>query len=460
MPGVTRAAAGDQAPRRTSAPATEAPSPAEALRDRLLATSWQLLGLLERMGVSDAQRLLAGQREAEISHAAEAVGPLEPWPELPERSYATYIGGNNHVRVVRVLDFLEPGERVLDVGFGFGYLTSAIMRTGLPERYCGVELTQRFVDAARSGLKVNGIADDHVHLEVGNLYELTRDWVERHDPTLVLLLEVLEHVPDADHAFRVLGEALPPGTSVLFTVPMMGRLEGVFGHNSLYDRVRIERLCEAAGMTIQYVEPLHNIWTLVFATTTREIPPRLLRVAGLPPAEEPVRPPHGYTFQDVDLSGSSLDYRRRGRPRRGRSSVKASKAGLRCVVTPMPDVSPPHFGGVAFPARAPAILRLQVEYEQPEGIEAVVIEGYDGDERVAAWKWTVGSRPPRAGERIVHLIKPDTGGRFFPQGHIDAARIERVELYVQLRPDATEASFRLRWAAYVSYEGAAAPSSS
>ena len=287
---MSRAEAGEEARPRASHHAATEQQLLAPLRDRLLAASWQLLGLLERMGLSSAQRLLADQRAAEIAHAAETVGPLDPWPDLPERTYATYIGGNNHVRVARVLDFLEQDERILDIGFGFGYLTSAVMRTGLPAHYSGIDLTQRFVDTTRNGLRANGISDEHVQLEVGDLYALTREWVAERDPTLVLLLEVLEHVPDPDRAFAVLGKVLPPGSSILFTVPMMGRLEGVLGHSTIYDRYRIEHLCRSAGLTIQYVEPLHNIWTLVLATTTPDIPTRLSQIARLPLPEEPPGP--------------------------------------------------------------------------------------------------------------------------------------------------------------------------
>lgn len=439
-------------------------SDAVRLRDALLDRSWQLIDLLERLGQGPAHRLLTERREAEVAVARDKLEPLLKWPSLPATSYETYRSANNHVRVARVLDFVEPGDRILDVGIGYGYVTSALMRSGRPSYYCGFDLTQRFVEATRQGLAVNGIPAGDVHLEIGDLFHLSAPWVHGHRPDLVLLLEVLEHVDDAELAFETLGRVLDGGTSVLFTVPMLGRLEGVMGHRSVFDRDRLEHLCERGGLTIQYVEPLHNTWTLVLATTSPEIPSRVFAGAGITTPATPGSLEHDYVLRDVDLHGSSLDYRRLGRPKRGRTRVRASRAGVRAEIEAMPGQPAPYYGGVAFPVTAPGILRMQVEYDNPDDLTAVYVEGYEGTERVARWKWTLGADVPAPGQRIVHLLKPTGGGRFVTVGRIEAERIERIEVYVELKEHVQNASFTLRRASFAPLTEAggaySAPSSS
>lgn len=428
-----------------------------ALRDALLERSWQLLDLLERLGSGPAQRLLRDTLHAEARHADERLAPLERWEGLGERSHATYVGGNNHVRIARVLDFLEPGERVLDIGIGYGYLTSVLVRSGLVDHYCGIDLTERYIETAREGLRANGLAGEaDVHLEVGDLYDLSEAWVADHAPSLVLLLEVLEHVPDTQAALSRLGAVLGPGVSVVFTVPMMNRLEGVWGHRSLFDRRRLTELCSGAGLTIQYVEPLHNVWTLVLATTSPEVPSRLFAAAAAAPSSEPTgAPPHDYLFGDVSLDDG-------GRPAEGGEGVELEKVGegLRCRIE---AGEAGDRRGLGFAANAPAVLRLQVTYDQPAGIAAMVVDGYEGTQRVARWRWPLDVKTPAQGETVVHVIKPGSGGRFARVGPVEAHRIDRVELLAELKPEAEPVAFTLDRAAYVGNlrpEDQATPSSS
>ena len=430
------------------APAGSDREPLEILRDRVLATSWQYLDVIERLGAGPTGRLLAERIEAERAQAGVKLPPLERWPSLPERSYGTYVGGTNPVRMARLLDFVQAGDRVLDIGIGYGYVTSVLARTGLLEHYCGIDLTDRYITTAREGLEFNRLPSENVHLEVGDLYELSAEWVERHRPNLVFLLEVLEHVPDTQAGLKTLADALAPGTSVLFTVPTIGRLEGVWGHRSLFDQQRIRQLCEGAGLTIQYVEPLHNVWTLVMASTTPEIPSRLLAAAAAPTPIPAPAPEHDYVFRDVELKRPSDVFRRTGRPKRGRALVKRTREGVRCEVSPTPGQDAPYYGGIAIEVDAPGIVRLQVEYESLGNVEAVFVDGYEGDTRVGRWKWVVADAPT-SDDVVVHVLKPRGGGRFKPVGRIDAARIERLELYVELKGGAGETAFVLRRAAYV-----------
>lgn len=429
-------------------PALAEANPTEILRDRLLRTSWQHLGVIEQLGPAGTARVLGRQLEAEREQAPIRVPPLDRWPTLPATSYQTYIEGNNPVRIARILDFLLPGDRVLDIGIGYGYVTTVLARTGLLEYYCGVDLTQRYIDTTTEGLDWNGLPDDGVHLEINDLHNLSAEWMAEHRPDLVLVLEVLEHVPDTEVALRHLKSVLAPGTSIIFTVPMMGRLEGVWGHRSLFDQQRIRQICDAAGLTIQYVEPLHNIWTLVLATTTPEIPERLLAAAAAASPEPEPALRHEYVFQDVDLKRPGLEFRRTGRPRRARTVVRRTRQGLRCEINATEATGAPYYGGLALAIEAPAIVRLQVDYEDVDAIEAVYVDGYEGDDRVARWKWALSEVPATPGVSV-HIIKPGTSGRFKAMGRQQVERIGRIELFVELKGEATTAAFTLKRAAYV-----------
>lgn len=431
-------------------PARKGPGAPEALRDRLLAASWQHLTLLERLGAGPAGRLLAEEIAAERA-SATALPALRRWTGLPPGNYTGYTEGASPVRMSRVLDFVLPGDRVLDIGIGYGYQTSVLVRTGLLEHYAGIDTSERLVASARDGLEHNRLPTDRVHLEVRGADGLDRAWVKQHKPTLVLLLDQLERDDDVEGTLERLAGAIDRGTSVLFTVPMEGRLEGVLGHRSTFDQHRIRALCEAAGLTIHYVEPLHNTWVLVLASTSPKVPERLLAAARIPHQPLPPGTERDYYYRDVDLKSSDIDYRRSGKPKRGRARVHRTRGGLRCEITPTPNQSPPYYGGVALPVASPGLLRLQVVYENPEHIVAVYVDGYDGDERVARWKWTVGDAAPTAGAKTLHLIKPGGGGRFKPLGGMDPDRIERIEFYVEMADGAPQAAFAIRKASYAPF---------
>lgn len=427
------------------------------LRDRLLATSWQQVALLEQVGQTEAQRALKPLLEAEAERAQEKLKPLTRWPTLAESSYATYTRGPNHVRLARLLDFIEAGDRILDIGFGPGYVTTVLMRTGLVESYWGFDLRQRFADSGYAGLEANGLPADKVTLEIGNVYDLTRKATAPHDPTLALVLEVLEHVPDAGKALSVLARALPAGRSVIFTVPMLGRLEGVLGHASLFGEARLREMCAAAGLTIQYVEPLHNSWTLVLATTSAKVPSRLIAAAAAPAPESAVPLRHDHVFADIPLDGAIRDYKPRGPGADGKPKIMVGGKGVAVELRRPADAGKDDevTGGLAFAVDAPGILRVQIQYDDPAGIQEMVAEGYDGAKCVGAWRWRTSPKIPTPGSRLVHVFKPDGGGRFSVSEPVEPHRIERFEIRAVLRKGAKGAGFRLLRAAAAG--GATAP---
>lgn len=419
------------------------------LRDRLVEAGWQRVELLERMDHSLGNRVTEPDLAAHAAHAAENLEPLERWRGVHELTYSTYLGAPNQVRMRRVLDVLVPGERIVDVGIGFGYLTAVVMRTGLVEHYTGIDLRQRYVGSTIEALRHHGLPLEDVHLEVLSLYDITPEWMGEQRPTLVTLFEVLEHVPDVARALQVLGDAIADGVSVLFTVPMLGRLEGVWGHASVFDRDRVTALCQSAGLTIQYVEPLYNHWIFVLATKGPGIPEHLSRLARAPEVR-PQLPPRGYVFEPVPLDEDLDAHRRRDDRHTGETELESVDGGVRARVTGGRRLRRKAEGGLGFPVRAPQLVRLQAAYEDPEAIAAVWLDAYDGEgARVGQWRWTFTPRG-RARERpITHVIKATSGGRFKPIGTIDMEAAQWMELGIELKDGAQGAAVRLLRAAYI-----------
>lgn len=424
-----------------------------AMRDATVRIGLQQIRALETLGSTAAATAFSADLAIEQATAQERLAPLEPWSALPDRSYSRYTRGANHVRLARLLDFIQPGDRILDIGVGLGYVTSTIMRTERPAYYCGVDLTPRYIEAAREGLTANGLSDAPVHLEVRDLYDIDAGWIQQHRPDLVLILEVLEHVSDPGAALNSLAPALGTGTTLLFTVPMLGRLEGVFGHRSVFDVARIMRLCGDAGLTLQHVEPLHNTWSLVLATPTQEVPSRL--TAALSQQwPQPATLLRQYDFTSVDLSDHPDSHRREDEDA-GVTTIRAAGRGLQCQVRSPADAAAPARGGLAFAAGGIGVLRLDLLCDDLSGVSHLHLDGFAAGERVARWCWALGPKRPRPGARMTHVVRAvgGEGDRLAAVGTIDAGEIDRFELSVQLDAGSEGATFTLARADYLSVEG-------
>ena len=105
---------------------------------------------------------------------------------------------------------IETGSRVLDLGCGTGVLSAHV----LSEKDCVV----RAVDTeAHSGLKIPRDALQILDLERDpeGLAELAREF----EPTVVLLLDVLEHLVDPEALLATLAGCLSPEARILVSLP-------------------------------------------------------------------------------------------------------------------------------------------------------------------------------------------------------------------------------------------------
>jgi 2-polyprenyl-3-methyl-5-hydroxy-6-metoxy-1,4-benzoquinol methylase len=332
------------------------------------------IGLHERVGERAGRRLSAPARRLAIARAVRRVPPLRRWEQIPDRTFARYIEGGNAVRIARVLDLVPAGRRILDIGIGHGYVAGVLLRDRRPSHYCGVDLREARTEATRAMIEANDLGDRPVELVVRNIIDIETDFWRHHNPEMVLLLEVLEHLSDPAAALRAIAAAVRPGTRVLFTVPLYGRLERIWGHRSIFDRRRLERLCQQAGLVIERAEPLQSTWSLVLARKVGE------------PIEAPRgEPDAGYTFSRVPV-----------RPGDAR-----------------PD------GGVRLKMPNPRVVRLELSLDPPGRARQLRIRGLD-ESASPRLEW---AGPADPGRRTTYVLRPGKPARSLaasPGGDVEA----------------------------------------
>lgn len=130
---------------------------------------------------------------------AEAADPLE-WLSRQEDAYW-------FVRTALMARGLAPGARVLEVGSGLGYLTHALRRAGF--------------DAF--GLDLATVAVESATVRFGPYYrcEDVVGYAEAHANSvdLIVMTEVIEHLPDPFPVLEAVGKILRPDGMALVTTP-------------------------------------------------------------------------------------------------------------------------------------------------------------------------------------------------------------------------------------------------
>lgn len=329
------------------------------------------------------------------------MAPLRRWQGIRPATFERYAGGGSAVRISRLLDLVPAGARILDIGIGRGYITGVLLRDLRPAHYCGVDLRETFVDSTREMLAANDLGDRPVELVLSDIFDLDAEFWARHDPDVVLLLEMLEHVEDPGAALRAIAAGARPGATVIFTVPLPGHLDGVWGHRSVFDSRRLVRLCRQAGLRLERAEPLQSTWALVAATVTGE-----------PPAEPPAGPEPAYTFTRVAERQEEPD------------------------------------GAVRLPMPSPRVVRLELGVEPPGAAGLLRVRGVDreGETRL---EWTGEVTGAGSGERTTYVLKPGRPAHELRPGR--ARKPEGVEwLHVSVEAKGgTELTLAVNRAAYL-----------
>lgn len=398
----------------------EPQDPGEAAAVR---AGWLLIDAYERLSSKGARRVFRHELDAWHAYAADTVKDLAS----PEGRIMVDVEESpaNRLRYRRTMDFALPGDRVFDVGFGRGYLAAQLIRERQVARYRGIDIVDTWVEDARLLFAANGLADADIALEAGDLFDLTRETIASTQADLVICCEVLEHVDDAERALRVLADAFPDGADLLFSVPLHGRLEQVWGHVTVFDVARLKGMLEGAGLVAHHVEPLANTWSLIVASRDPG-PSTRVRDASRRPAISSSRPLVRHRrFLDV-----------------GPDRMTALPDGAGTTVLGLPDgasatCTVTSTGGLAFPVDGMESLRLALDFTHAEGLQRFDVSARSGDETVATWTWKPGAAHRAEGRRRVWFRAGEASAGFVAGRYGSMGDVDTIELVARTAPGET-----------------------
>jgi 2-polyprenyl-3-methyl-5-hydroxy-6-metoxy-1,4-benzoquinol methylase len=427
----------------------------------MVRAQWTQVERLERLPVRDAQSLLAADLRQAHRDATAYLPELRPWPKLPKNNLQIYRSSANQIRVWRVCRFLSSEDRILDIGMGHGWLPGTLSLAVQPQAYIGVDVSDSKFDSVREMAKVNGIDASQWSLGIKDLYELDAEWVGHHNPSIVLLLEVLEHLPDPQQALTVIANAISPSTQLLFSIPMLGRVEACWGHVSLFDANRVRQLCENAGLTVHWVEPVANTWQFLLVSRSSRRPERVTRLAENPPSGVPA-PTRGDarlalpsnddpTFHRVRLGPASLANSEWTTPQAECQVTSNSSGGVRLdAQNNGGPLTAKQYAGLAFPVDGLQVLRIELTVSERARVSRLIVEGRDSRGHRTV-RWDLGRTRLRglSTEGKTYVLRPGvaTAG-FKPVDASDPGATRVVEIVAQLKRR-SNSSLVLRRAAYV-----------
>lgn len=416
----------------------------DPLERALVRAAWHEIHVLEDVREGPARRMYKRRWDAFRDRAHEAFTPRPAGNLLPAGLRSIYESPANVTRFRRTIDYLRPGDRLLEIGIGRGYLATMIISEGDLDRYLGLDLVGLNVRATQQMLEVNGLAD-RAEVREGDLYDLTRADAESIDATIVICCEVLEHLPDPEAGLRTLADALPDGADLLFSTPLLGRLEGVWGHTAMFGVERIRAMMAEAGLVAHHVEALDNTWITVLASRSEEPSERVRSLVAhdVDVMDGVILPP--------DRPRAVLNVPPAGLERRESTWVKrmdltiedvpgkdGSPAGpVHLTATPRKGLVGPQYVGVVLGVPGdlvPRGVRFELDVPDPTQLDKVVVELRHGDEVLGRWSW-VPAETPTSRTRSTFMLQDGRKGRAFlrsPTYKGDLTTTDTVEIYAKV----------------------------
>lgn len=326
----------------------------------------------------------ARRNNALVGEASE-IQALKSWPELAPTTAAIYNMPENRARVARVLNFVSDGERLVDIGCGNGSLGGHILLRKHLEAYLGIDASSKAIASFRSMAKTNKIAGDSYRLIESMVEEAGKQAIPEIKPTLVLLLEMLEHVVDPGLVLRQTAEAVGDETDLLISVPMLGQIEHEWGHVSVFDRARLERMASDAGLHIHWVEPVMHQWLLLLLSKSPDPRPRLDAITRRPSHrwDHHAAEDRSYYFRNLELGHTSVMASTSRASARADLQLTQNGDGVDLQIPPHGDHN---LGGVTIYRPGMAVLRLELSAADPSTITGAVAEFRAGGKTLERWR--------------------------------------------------------------------------
>jgi SAM-dependent methyltransferase len=174
------------------------------------------------------------------------------------------LSATNVTRISSVLDWVGDEKKILDVGGGSGLVAAAVLTEHENISYLLTDISESF---RRPGYMPKVLRKNEDFLNLDNFTTAFFD-VDRMDdtlvadfrPELVLLLEVLEHVPNPEAFLAKLRNHLEPGARVVLTVPLLGQLELVKGHVNVFTTMQLLGIFGRVGFKVFKSKIVANQW--------------------------------------------------------------------------------------------------------------------------------------------------------------------------------------------------------
>jgi len=411
-----------------------------------LRDAWELIDTMERLGPRQSDVVFAPRWEASRRKGEDFFAPYATDEFFGQPGFDGYRTSTNLTRFARTMDFVRPGDRITEIGCGYGFLALLTLEAGQAASYRGIELMPDNVVATNKALASKGYADRGT-AEEGNLYELTKETVAERGTDLLICCEVLEHVPDPEAALEVLASSLPDGADLLVSVPLRGRLEGIWGHVAQFGVPRVREMARAAGLVVHHVEPLANTWVLMLASREEHSDRATRAVAADPDVTADLTVPDEWSLRVDNEAPRLVESGWNKKLNRHEVTTEGQAVRLEAEALAEQESKRSSYAGLALACENVRGIRLELDLTDIDQVEAFFADFYAGSERVGRWKWVPeDGRPKQA--RPTFMLQPLSKGTFFRrQKAEDLRKADRFELFAQLPPGASVsvAVTRLGW---------------